>query len=348
MHCSLSDRSRRWAWNNPHITKKIAPEQRITFPKYPKKGNKRKRPVKPQMQIKDLLSNLHLLLRVPSFARWPLQVRFFCEDVYGKWQKENQRVNATIRSGIKVTLDSKKTEEVINHGEPSIGEKANGKRKRHALGNGGIEGLALGYSELQKHVEKSSFSLAEDEALKCAVCANSLGSKATMALVCPHKDCRTASHVTCLATKFVKDEGVGAAVTPISGRCPGCKVELQWIDLIKELSLRARGQNELVKMMKKPKERKTKQAHNFEEDVADPDEDLVGVDLRVPDASDESLPDNWDYQDHDDGVVSVLNGHSTLSYGAEAATTVTKRPSTAPKLPAVIEDSELDDAEFSD
>ena len=300
------------------------------------------------MQIKDRLSNLHLLLRVPSFARWPLQVRFFCEDVYGKWQKENQRVNATIRSGIKVVLDSKQPEEVTNHAEPSMSMKVNGKRKRYALGRGGIEGLALGYSELKKHVEKSSSSLAEDETLKCAVCANSLGSKATMALVCPQKDCRTASHTTCLATKFIKDEGAGAAVIPISGRCPGCEVELQWIDLIKELSLRARGQSELVKLLKKPKERKTKQAHNFGEDVADTDEDFVGVDLRVLDASDESLPDDWDYQDHDDGIVSVLSGHSTLSYGAEAANTTTKKLSTPPKLPAVIEDSELDDAEFSD
>ena len=300
------------------------------------------------MQIKDKLSNLHLLLRVPSFARWPLHVRFFCEDVYEKWQKENQRVNATIRSGIKVILDSKKTEEVINHGEPPMGMEMNGNRKRHMLGEDGIERLALGYSELKKHVEKSSSSLAEDETLKCAVCADSLDLKVTMALVCPHEDCRTASHMTCLATKFVKDEGASAAVTPISGRCPGCKVELQWIDLTKELSLRARGQHELVKMMKKPTERKTKQAHSFEEEVADQDEDLVGVDLRVLDASDESLPDDWDYQDHDDGMVPILSGHSTLSYGAEAIITTSGRPSTAPKLPAVIEDSELDDAEFTD
>ena len=299
------------------------------------------------MQIKETLSNLHLLLRVPSFARWPLQVRFFCEDVYEKWQKENQRVNAIIRSGIKVRLDSKKSEEVINHGEPSMSTKANGNRKRHPPGKGGIESLPLGYTGLKKYVEKSSSSLAEDEALKCAVCADSLGVKATMALVCPHKDCRTASHMTCLATKFIKDEGAGAAVTPIFGRCPGCKVELQWIDLTKELSLRARGQHEVDKLMKKPRERKTRQAHDFEEDVADPDEDLVGADLRVLDASDESLPDDWDYQDHDDGMVSVLSGHSTLSYGAEAVTTNTERLFTAPKLPAVIEDSELDDAEFS-
>ena len=346
MHRLRSDRSRRWAWNNPHITKRIAPEQRISFPKSPKKGSNRKKPVKPRMQIKDMLSNLHLLLRVPSFAGWPLQVRFFCEDVYGKWQQENQRVNATIRSGIKVILDLKKSKEVINHSEPAMSTKANGNCKRDALGKGGIEGLALGYSELKKHVEKSSFFLAKGEALKCAVCANSLGSKATMALVCPHKDCRTASHMTCLATKFIEDEGADAAVTPTSGRCPGCKVEFQWIDLIKELSLRARGQIEVAKIMKKPKERKTKQAHNFKEDVADPDQDLVGFDLRVLDASDESLPDDWDYQDHDDGMVSS-SGHSTFSYGAEAATTTIKRPSTAPKLPAVIEDSEIDDAEFS-
>ena len=345
----LSDKPRRWAWINPHITKKIAHEQRISFARSPKKGSKKKKPVKPAIPMKDMLSNLHLLLRVPSFARWPLQVRFFCEDVYGKWQDENQRVNTKIRSGIKIILDLQQTEQVINDGELPMITKANGKDKRNGLGRGGIEGLALDYSELKKHVEKSSSLLAEDEALKCAVCANNLCSKTTMALVCPQKDCRTASHMTCLATKFIKDEGAGAAVTPLSGRCPGCKSELQWIDLIKELSLRARGQSEVVETMKKPKERKTKRAHNFAEDAADPDENLVEVDMRVLDVSDESLPDDWDYQDHNDGMVSGLSGHHTLLYGAEASTTTTtKRPSATPRLPAVIEDSELDDAVFSD
>ena len=304
--------------------------------------------MKPRMSLTDKLSNLHLLLRVPSFARWPLQVRFFCKDVYQKWQSENKKVHASIRSGIKVFLDLKQPEEVINDSELETSTKAKGKRKRDALGKGGIEGLDLGYNDLKNHIEKSCSSLTENDGLNCAVCAKSLGPNATMALVCPHKNCRTASHMACLATKFIENERASAGVTPISGKCPGCKVELQWIDLIKELTLRVRGQKEVVKMMKKPKKRKTIQAQfSGEEEPANPDEDLVGVDMRALDCSDESLSDDWFYRDHDDDMLSVMSGHSGLSEGAEAVTP-RKQPSTAPKLSAVIEDSEVGDTEISD
>lgn len=288
-------------------------------------------------------------------------MRFFCEDVYGVWQLWNERASGSLRDGIKVLLDLKRPAEDTNDGEVSMSTHAKSKRKRDALGKGGIEGLDVGYSGLKNHVEKSIFFLTEDEALKCAICAQTLGPKTAMTLLCPQADCRTASHMACLATKFVEDEGAGAAIIPVSGRCPGCKEELQWIDLIKELSLRARGEKQIAQIMKKPKERKPKvpktkkaaesniDSHTVvEEFVADPDEDLVESEMRAPDASDESLPDDWEYQDDDDeDIMSVMSGHPALSDGVEA-TSPTKRSLTVPKLPAVIEDSEWDDAEFLD
>ena len=304
----------------------------------------------------DKISNLHLLLRVPSFSRWPLQLRFFCDDIYQVWQRWTERVDGSIRGGIKILLDLKQPEEIINDGKLPITTQAKGKRKREAFGKGGIEGLDAGYSGLKNHVEKSIFFLAEDEALKCAVCAKNMGVETAMALVCPREDCRTASHMSCLATKFIEDEGAGAAVTPTSGRCPGCKEELQWIDLIKELSLRARGEKEVAQLMKKLKTPKTKDAASpqleaytaVEEDVANPGDGLVEADMRTLDASDESLPDDWQYQDDDDDdMMSVMSGHSAHSDGIEAASP-TKCFSVAPKLPAVIEDSDWDDAELLD
>ena len=272
-------------------------------------------------------------------------------------------MNASVRDGIKVSLDVKQPEKIINDGELPMTTKAKGKRKLEALGKGGIEGLDLGYSELKNHIEKSNFMLAEGKVLKCAVCAKNLGPKTAMALVCPQEDCRIASHMTCLATKFIEDEGAGAAITPISGRCQGCKVELQWIHLIKELSLRVRGEKEVAKVTKKLTEQKTKtqvpntmiavasqpEAHTFEEeDVVDSNEDIAGVDMRALDASDESLPDDWQYQDDDnEDLMSVRSDHTALSDGVEAASPA-KRPPAAPNLPALIEDSELDDTEFSD
>ncbi len=273
----------------------------------------------------------------------------------------SERLDGSIRNGIKVLLDLKQPEKITNDGGTHMSTQAKGKRKREALGRGGIEGLDVGYSELKKYVEKSSFLIAENEALECAICAKTLGPQIPMALVCPQEHCRTVSHMTCLATKFIEDEGTAAAITPISGRCPGCKEELQWIDLMKDLTLRARGDKAVTQMMKESKERKIKmpktkiaaasqtKAHTVaEEDVANPDGDLVEADICALGASDESLPDDWHYQDNDvDDMMSVISGHSALSDGVEA-TNPTKGSSAAPKLPAVIEDSDWDDAELLD
>ncbi|CAF9914147.1 MAG: Slx4p interacting protein [Alectoria fallacina] len=310
--CSLFNGLRRWAWHNTHITRRIADEQRITIRRIevrisPKTGRTRKRPARPRTSLKDKLLNLHLLIRVPSFSRWPLQVRFFCDDVYQAWQRWIERVDGSIRGGIKVLLDLKQPEEVVHDDDLPLNIQAN----REALGKGGIQGLDFGYSKLKDHVEKSIFFLAEDEAQKCVLCAKSLGPQTAMALLCPQEGCRTASHMICLATKFIEEEGTGVGVTPISGRCPGCKEELQWIDLIKELSLRARGEKEVAQMMKKPKERKTKNSNarnatasqleartTLEENAADPDRHL----MEAVDASNKILPNVWQRQDDDDDM----------------------------------------------
>ena len=318
------------------------------------------------MPLKDRISNLHLLLRVPSFSRWPLQVRFFCQDVYEKWQHWNKTVDSSIRDGIKVLLDLKQSEEIINTGNFPLSTQAKGKRNREALGKGGVEGLDIGYSELKDHIEKSTSCLAEHKAFKCAICAKDLGPKSATALFCNRETCRTVSHMTCLATRFVEDEGANAAVTPISGKCPGCKEELLWIDLVKELTLRLRGEGKVAQMMRKPrapsiKVPKTKvpkinnaavsqlEAHAVsKEDVTDPDEVLVEADMRALDASDESLPDDWQYQDDDDDdIMTAMSSHVAHSDEVEF-TNPTKGSSMAPKLPAVIEDSDWDDADLLD
>ena len=353
---------RRWAWNNPHITKKIAKEQRLTTPvekekKSSKTGRTRKRVMKPRLSLVDNLKNLHLLLQVPSFSRWPLQVRFFCEDVYQVWQGWNERVNSSIRDGIQVLLDLRQPQKIIDQAGIFKGTQVRGKRNRGAFGQGGIEGIDVGYSELKKHLEKSILSLAEGD-LKCAICTINMAPRTAMALVCPQEQCRTVSHMACLATKFNEDGGVDDTITPTSGRCPGCRTELQWIDLVKELSLRVRGEKQIAEITKKPRERKTGEpktnikevpqpiAHSFEvENTVNAIEDSVGGNIFSLNASDESLPDDWEYQGEEDDRISVMSGHSALSDGIEAATH-TKCSSTAPKLPAMIEDSEVDDIEY--
>lgn len=349
-----------WAWHNPHITKRISNEQRITLPvkASPKPGRNRKK-TRPRTSLTDKISNLHLLLRVSSFARWPLQVRFFCKDVYQVWQRWNERVNGSISNRIKILLDEKQTEEPIDGNEISVSTQAKGKRKREALSKGGVDGLDVGYSGLKGHVEKSILLLAEDEALNCAVCSKTLGPYPRMALICPRESCRTASHMTCLAAKFRMDEGQDSSVVPTSGMCPICKEDLQWVDLVKEMSLRARGEKEVAQLMKKPRERKVNvpkavklsASHinpydDNDETDADRDNDLGEDALQVGAAEDDDLHDDWYIQEDDDDMISVTSAASGFSDNDVASPT--KPAKAVSQLAVVIENSDWDDAELLD
>ena len=353
------------------MTKKITDEQRITVAETSDKvsrktGRTRKRPVRPRTSLTDKLSNLHLLLRVLGFARWPLQVRFFCEDVYQKWQRWDKAVDGTLRSGTKIILDVKQGVETLEEGETPVGIQAKAKRKQDALGKGGVDGLDVGYEALKSHVEKGILLLAEDEASRCAVCSKDIGVERRMALVCPREGCRTAFHMSCLATKFLEDDSLGNPIVPTSGRCPECKAELQWVDLVKEMSLRARGEKEVVQLMKKPRERNAKvlkiskaaaaaatsQAEvNDGEDINDTDakEDIDRNVAFVADVEDDPLPDDWHFQvnDDDDDMMSVTSATSDFWDSMDTASP-SKVPVAAPRLKAVIEDSEWDDADVLD
>ena len=260
----------------------------------------------------------------------------------------------------------KQSEETINTGNLPRSKQAKSKQNREVLGKGGVEGLDVGYTELKDHIEKSISCLAEQEAFKCAICAQELGPKSATALFCNQGTCRTVSHLTCLAARFVEDEGANAAVTPVSGKCPGCREELLWIDLVKELTLRLRGEVKVVQMTRKPRAPSIRvpkttvpkmnnaavtklEAHAIpEENVTESDEILVEAEMRALDASDESLPDDWHYQvDDDDDIMTAMSSHLAHTDGVEVLNP-TKGSSTSQKLPAVIEDSDWDDAELLD
>lgn len=318
-----------WAWENAHLTKKISKEQRITFPKKPQKGQegqeehmetpkafrkrKRKPNLKPTSSLQDKLKNLHLLLRVPSFERWPLHVRFFCDDVYEKWRAWNDQVNGSISSHTMIVLGFKQPDDG-KHDEIPPSAQAKGKQKPEMLGNDDIN---VGYGALKGHLEKSKSIFAGDAIVDCTVCRKSMGAAPKMALVCPKDNCRTASHVGCLATRFLEDDTGNVSVVPISGTCPGCEAELQWIELVKEMSLRIRGQKEVARLMKKPRGGKAKECKTAEVDANDHESEALDVGgddaVSVAEDMDDLLPDNWYYQEDDDDMMSVTSVTSAYS-----------------------------------
>ena len=325
-------------------------------------GQKRKVPVCPPMSLSDQLSNLHLLLQVSAFSRWPLTVKFFSEDVYDTWQSCNGRADAINRSRIKVLFDVNQAVDVSQPANLSVSSQGNGKRKREATGQGGIMGIDVGYTYLKGPTEKSTFLLADGERINCSICGEEIGLERKLSLICPAEGCRSASHLSCLGDKFLRDEGASDSIVPTSGKCPECKSETLWVDLVKEMSLRIRGKKELAVLTKKPRGRKTSVPKLAEagvskievsesEDATDNDTDIgsLGAALLAADDEDDLLQDRWRFQENhdDDDLTSVTSAASGFSDGIDMPSPG-KSSVAAPRLKTVIEDSEWDDAEVLD
>lgn len=174
-----------------------------------------------------------------------------------------------------------------------------------AVFKGGIEGIVIGYSTLKDHVEKSLLLLAEEQVNRCGICAKDMSTQVTIILVCPQRKCQAIFHMTCLAIRFLGAEKREMSVIPRAGTCPHCRSELQWIDMVKEMSLRVRGKSELARLTKKrrvPETRALKEDLPYSEELnQDASERPRQYDtFDSPSDLEEPLPMNWDYQEHDE------------------------------------------------
>jgi len=355
----------RWAWHNPHLTRKIAKEQRITPGEKPTKSG-RKRPSRPRTSLELKLANLHLLLRAPGFARWPLQVHFFCDDVHQKWQTSCLTATEHIRKGIAIVLNNlPPTESLVDEKNPqdSKEEKARKKEedipKQAALNLARISSIDTSYSALRSHVTKS-LELSLEGSTSCLVCTQFLEPESPTLLVCPQTDCGATFHVACLARIFLNKEQE-VSVLPTSGDCPKCGAELQWIDLVKELSLRTRGAKELDRLLRKPRSRRTRTKNSenglsSEVVVEETDDDYDDEDrsnefdegtITGLSGYEASLPDDWHQPEEGEDAMSVTSIHSTISSTVEPSSPDQPRPGSS-RLKAVIEESDWDGAEVLD
>ena len=269
------------------------------------------------MSINDKLSNLHLLLRVPSFSRWPLEVRFFNEEIYHKWLERSSSATARLPPTTKIVLDLKEPlDPTLDDAEPLASPKKRGDRS--AIGMGGVEGIDATYLSLQSHVEKSLDAFAEGQKPSCSVCHNGIQVPGDMALVCPGKDCKAVFHMPCLSRRFLGND-VDAALVPTNGQCPSCKTDLKWVDLVKEMTLRLRGGKELERLTKKRRSRKNKDQKQ----------------LKTPIPIANGIMDDDDDVDDDTLLSNILEELTRIS---QAAPTGPKTPSKGPSKSRVHEE----------
>jgi structure-specific endonuclease subunit SLX1 len=217
-----------------------------------KTGKEITKTVRPSMSLESRLHNLHLLLRSKSFERWPLSLRFFCEDVHKVFMKHSAEKKEQLRSGIEVVLDENASRVVSR------------KKKKDAPPEdppsepplNPIELMDFEYSRLRPLLEKSIVAL--DPAIRptCSVCKSTIEAGKSLAVVCPHDDCAATSHLHCLSANFLRHENNSEAIVPLSGDCPSCHNPTSWDSVVRELSLRIRGQKQVEQLFKKPRSKK--------------------------------------------------------------------------------------------
>jgi structure-specific endonuclease subunit SLX1 len=264
-----------WAWQNTHATRHIDKDVRDARAEELQKGKKAASPSRrrkrPPMSLEARLKNLHHLLGAESFCRWPLHLRFFAPDVFAQWEKHIAKMKTTLRKSITIQLTPAEI--------PKLASDVSAELQTHFIPEV-IRAIPVAYEDCKAYIEKSRTVLEDGTRRDCGVCRNDANSFTSLVLICPIEGCQTVSHLSCLSTKFLSEENNKDAMVPIQGTCPGCRSSIQWAPMMKELSLRTCGEEELKILFKPKRGKKTDNA--AESDTLDAEED-----------EDEDLDETW-------------------------------------------------------
>jgi structure-specific endonuclease subunit SLX1 len=203
---------------------------------------------------------------VPSFARWPLELRFFSQDIYESWLAWTQNVKAPSPKDIKITLDfPQDRNDDSNSVNPALQPQ--------------LQVLDATFAPMKEYVKKS-LALSKASSNPCSCCLKNVDMSSQMVLVCSNENCKATSHMACLSKTFL-DSAQDNEVIPIQGHCPKCKSTLKWADLVRELTLRVRGDKDLARLLKPKRQKKAPK--------------VVEVDL-PPEFEDENSEDELDFE----------------------------------------------------
>ncbi|KAK2602317.1 hypothetical protein N8I77_008862 [Diaporthe amygdali] len=253
-----------WALNNPHLSLHISPEDRLSFSTQRKRNGQPKRPMH---TIASILSNVHLLLRVPSFARWPLTLHMFDRDVHARWEKylagtgveplpKTLEVVTDLKPAAVVDAEARKKEVAKRAASDSVDkesdEETKGDEEELEGPKWGIRALPLDYAPLAPYLEKGQNVTTFEREGNCVVCLQHLEHGKGLFAICPNGECEGMGHVDCWSRHLLHQQGDGDGnVLPVEGRCPKCDGAVRWGDMMRELTLRVRGQKEVDKVLKK-------------------------------------------------------------------------------------------------
>jgi structure-specific endonuclease subunit SLX1 len=202
----------------------IPSKSRITISTQVKRNGQ---PKKPSKSLSSVLSNLHLLLRVPSFARWPLTVHFFNRDVFATWERWCATAGRQLRPSLRVVTDFGSGELPSAAGtESAVAEKDrpdDGEEERVW----GIHALPLNYEPIKDYVAKGQETFEFERQGRCIICREDMPSGEGLHAICTNDTCDGVGHLPCWSRHILKgcEED---SILPIQGQCPKCMGEVHW------------------------------------------------------------------------------------------------------------------------
>lgn len=216
---------------NPHLSLHIPDDSRLAISTQRKRNGM---PRRPPHSLKSIISNIHLLTSVPSFARWPLNLHFFSRDARAAWDNWLKSSQKMARPSLNILEDY----------PPTSATEAEDERAW------GIHALPLDYSPMKDYVEKAHNVVSFEREGHCVHCQEELESGKGLYPMCSNDGCEAMGHLTCWGEK-ARQTSEDNGVIPNTCTCPSCGSEQRWGDMMKELSLRVRGEKDVAKLLKK-------------------------------------------------------------------------------------------------
>jgi structure-specific endonuclease subunit SLX1 len=119
----------------------------------------------------------------------------------------------------------------------------------------GIHALPLNYEPMKHYVAKGQ-ELFEFERLgDCVVCRAPMPPGEGLYAICSNPGCDGAGHLSCWSRHFLAGAEADN-VLPVQGQCPKCAGTVDWGDMMKELTLRLRGEKEVKKLLNRRRRQK--------------------------------------------------------------------------------------------
>lgn len=239
-----------WALTNPHLSMHIPSQERISISTQRKRNGMPKRP---RSSMTSIMSNIHLLLGVPSFSRWPLRLHFFNADVHKVWEKTKAAAKEPLRPNLPVITDfgpstttSARTLESEDEGDAPKSP------------SWGINALPVDYVPIKDYVAKGREVFGFEREGHCVVCREHMPPGEGVYALCANDGCEGVGHLSCWSRHLIPPRERQDSLLPVDGTCPKCSGKIQWVDMMKELTLRTRGSKEVDRLLKKKRVPKAK------------------------------------------------------------------------------------------